>query len=421
MNLPRLRHNIAALGAMEIAIYLIPLVTLPYLTRTLGVESYGKVAFVQVVIAFSMLLVDYGFSWSATQKISAHRGERALIAKIFSATWAAQWLLAMLACVFISAALLTIPLLSRDANLYVMGMLIVFGNVLFPLWLLQGLERMREVAIIQVISRIAVLPLVFIFVRDSTDTIIAVALVGMGSVIAGIMSLVWIKRFKIVEFQRPVIHEIAGALRAGAGLFVSRISISTYTVLIPLILGVVAGPAVLAYFNLADKARSAAQSALSPIAQALFPRMSHLYKYDQIGARNLLNKSMLAVLLVGGGSGALLWVFSDYIVLILGGPSFSDAAAVLRWLSMLPLIIGLSNIFGVQVMLPNGLNRIFNSILIAASIISLIVVWPLVRHNGASGAAQTILVIEIFVTCCMGGYLWHHGYFKKGLGVKNEI
>lgn len=418
MTLPRLRHNIAALGAMQIANYLIPMLTLPYLTRTLGVESYGKVAFVQVVMAYFILLTDYGFSWSATQKIAAHRGDRELTAKIFSATWAAQWLLAMLASVFLSIAVFTIPLLRIDANLYVMGMLLVVGNVLFPLWLFQGLERMREVAIIQVVSRVAVLPLVFILVRDSTDTLFAVALVSMGSVMAGIISLVLIKRNKLVEFQRPVICEIVQTLRASAGLFVSKISISSYTVLTPLILGAVAGPTALAYFNLADKARGAAQSALSPISQALFPRMSHLYKNDQSSARNLLNKSMLAVFLIAGGVSIFLWFFSDYIILILGGPTFGDAADVLKWLALLPLIIGFSNIFGVQVMLPNNLNKIFNSILIGASLISLIIVWPLVSQNGATGAAQTFFAIETFVTCCMGAYLWHNGYFKKSCEAK---
>jgi uncharacterized membrane protein YozB (DUF420 family) len=70
-------------------------------------------------------------------------------------------------------------------------------------------------------------------------------------------------------------------------------------------------------------------------------------------------------------------------------------------------------------MLPNNLKKEFNSILMLASIISLIIVWPLINQNGASGAAQTFLATEIFVTTCMGLYLWNNGHLKGS--EKNEI
>lgn len=413
MKLPRLRHNIAALGAMQIANYLIPMVTLPYLTRTLGVESYGKVVLVQAVMAYFILLVDFGFSWSTTRKIAAHRGNHQFIANIFSATWAAQWLLALVSSILLLVSVVAIPFFNKDANLYLMGMLLIVGNVLFPLWLLQGLERMREVALIQVVSRVVFLPLVFILVRDTSDTLLAVALVGMSPVLAGVMSLVWIKRNQLVEFERPVFSAIVQALREGSGLFLSRITISSYTILTPVILGTVAGTTALAYFNLADKARNAAQSALSPISQALYPRMSHLYKNDPASANMLLRRSMLAVFLIAGGISTFLWFFSDLIILILGGSKFGDAAGVLKWLALLPLIIGFSNILGVQIMLPNNMNKSFNTILIGAGVISLVVIWPLVRHNGAVGAAQTFFATELFVTFCMGTYLWNKGYLNR--------
>ncbi len=79
---PRLRDNIMALGVVQLSNYAIPLITLPYLTRVLGPEAYGKVAFAQVLMAYFILLTDYGFSWSATRKISAHRAERAYISEV---------------------------------------------------------------------------------------------------------------------------------------------------------------------------------------------------------------------------------------------------------------------------------------------------------------------------------------------------
>ena len=412
MTFPKLRHNIAALGIMQIANYLIPMATIPYLTRVLGVESFGKMVFVQAVMAYLILLVEFGFSWSTTREIAANRGNRKLISAIFASTWAAQWLLALIASLCITLLVITIPSFKIDASLYAAGMLLVFGSVLFPLWLLQGLERMREVAVIQVVSRLVFLPFIFIFVNSSNDLLLLMLLFGMGPIFAGVVSLFWIRSQRFVDFQRPMLSQIFKVLHESRMLFLSKATISSYTTLIPLILGIVAGPAALAYFSLADRLRSAAQSGLSPISQALFPRMSHLYKTDQLAAGKLLRRSTLAIVCISGGLSLILWLFAETIIFILGGAAFSSSVTILKWLAILPLIVSLSNIFGVQIMLPNQLNRSFNFILVGAGVISLGCIWPFAKYNGGVGASQTILITELFVTLAMGAYLWKKNYLS---------
>lgn len=412
MTFPRLRHNIAALGVMQIANYLIPMTTLPYLTRVLGIESFGKMVFVQAVMAYLVLFVEFGFSWSATREIAANRGDHKLISAIFSTTWTAQWLLVCIACFFMTALVLAIPSFTSDAALYAAGMLLVLGSVLFPLWLLQGLEKLREVAVIQVMSRLVFLPFIFIFVNSPNDLLLLMLLLGMGPVLAGAVSLAWIRHHRFVEFQRPFFAQVVKVLHESRMLFLSKATISSYTTLIPLVLGVVAGPVALAFFSLADRIRSAAQSGLAPISQALFPRMSHLYKSDQPAAEKLLKRSALVIACIAGGLSLVLWFFAETIILLFGGAAFLPSIAILKLMALLPLILSLSNIFGVQIMLPNNLTRSFNFILIGASVISLILIWPLSKFYGATGAAQTILVTEAFVTLAMGIYLWKKNYLS---------
>jgi len=110
-------------------------------------------------------------------------------------------------------------------------------------------------------------------------------------------------------------------------------------------------------------------------------------------------------------SGAL-WLLADWFVLLLGGTEFRPAAAVLRLLAPLPLIIGLSNLLGVQIMLPRGLNAAFNGILSTAAATSLALIWPMATQWGAEGAAATILLVELMVTLCMAAMLWHRGLLK---------
>jgi PST family polysaccharide transporter len=412
MSLPRLRHNIAALGALQIASYLIPLVTLPYLTRVLGVVAFGKVAFVLAVMAYFVLLTDYGFSWSATRQIAAHRNDHHFVSSVFSATWSAQWLLAFISGLTLIIAVTAIPQLKQDSSLYLTGFTLVIGNVFLPVWLLQGLERMREVAVIQVSGRLLALPPIFLLVKSPQDAIWAIALTGLGPFIAGLFTLYWIGKKRLILWQCPTWSQTFGALREGGPLFISKVSISLYTIITPLALGSISGITTLGYFSLADRIRSAAQALLAPISQALFPRMSHLFKYDPLSAHNLLKRSTLVIIALSGMTSSFIWGAADWIILLLGGKAFASAAATLRWLAFLPLIISLSNILGVQIMLPNGLNRQFNKILGTAAAFSLLIIIPLIFWKSAEGAAISTLLTEAFVTITMVVFVYKHGYHK---------
>jgi len=363
-------------------------------------------------MAYLVLLVEFGFSWSTTREIAANRGDRKLISAIFSTTWTAQWLLVLIAVLLLTVFVFAIPSFKSDARLYAAGMLVVLGSALFPIWLLQGLERMREVAVIQVSSRLIFLPFILIFVTSPNDLLLLMLLLGLGPVLAGLISLAWIRHHQIVDFQRPFFFQVVKVLHESRMLFLSKATISSYTTLIPLVLGLVAGPVALAYFSLADRIRSAAQSGLSPISQALFPRMSHLYKTDPGTANKLLKRSTFAIACIAGGLSLILWFFAETIVFIFGGSAFSPSAVILKWMAILPLILSLSNIFGVQIMLPNHLTKSFNFILMGAGIISLVIIWPFARYNGALGASQTILLTELFVAVGMGVYLWKKNYLS---------
>ena len=108
----------------------------------------------------------------------------------------------------------------------------------------------------------------------------------------------------------------------------------------------------------------------------------------------------------------MLWGLSNWLVNILAGPGFEQAAKVLQWIAFLPLLIGFSNLLGVQIMVPKKLNRPFNIILTTAGLTSLLIVWPLVTARQEIGAAQTFLITEGLVTASMMAFLWHRGHLS---------
>lgn len=410
---PRLRNNIAALGVVQISNYVIPFITLPYLTRVLGPVAYGKVVFAQVVMTYFVMLVDYGFSWSATRKIAANRSDSVFVSRVFVGTWLAQWLLVALAAASAAALVAFSPRLESDAVLYAAAFTAVLGNVLFPIWFLQGLERLQAVAAIQVVSRALALLPIFTLVTSPRDTVLFLLISGGGTMLGGLLALYWMHRNRLVDWCWPGWHAVFDELKEGLSLFGSRVSISFYTTFVPLALGWIAGPVAVGNFQVADKVRSAAQGLLSPISQALYPRMSALFKADKEAALALGQRSAVVIAVLAGFGGLLLFLLSPWVVSLLAGSQFPAAVTVLRWLAFVPLIVGLSNMFGVQIMLPNQMNKAFNVILVGAAALGVLVVIPLVHTFQVDGAAAAVLFIELFVTVAMGVLLWRRGFLSE--------
>lgn len=420
MKPPNLIHNIAALGSVQVATLLLPLVTLPYVTRVLGVEAWGKVAFVQIMLGYFGMIVNWGFSWSATRKVAAVREDVQKLSSIFMAVWVAQWFLALAVSLLLILLIVFVPFFQKDALFYLYGIGLIVSVALSQIWFLNGLERMKAVAVIQIMPRIIAVPIYFLLIRSPRDAPLMIAINAASSLISGMLTIFWIRKNIALRWQYPSFLPVWQELKEGGMLFASTVWINLYTTLTPVILGIIAGPVAVGYFALADRARQAAQSVLIPISQALFPRMSYLFVHDPAQARYLLKRSGIGVAGISGLISLTLWIGAKPIILLLGGQDFLPASQVLRWLASLPFVISLSNLFGVQVMLPNHKNKAFNLILGAAGALSLCMIFPFILWKEADGAAINTVLTECFVTITMWVYLMKKNFFSPNAGVKHE-
>lgn len=410
---PKIIHNITALVSVQVIGYVLPLITLPYVTRVLGVAGWGTVAWTQIVLGYFALLTNWGFMWSGTRKVARLRSSPEELSQTFYAILFAQWLLGAVAIILLLILISFVPLFRQFTPYYLFGIGIIGGNVLFPIWFLNGLELMKQVAVVQILTRLAAVPLIFAIIKKPQDAPLMIAIYAATNICGGIFSLLWIRRNLNLIWRMPRWTEIFGELREGGVLFASTAWIGLYTTLTPTILGVVAGPAAVGYYALADRLRQLAQSVMKPISDALFPRMSHLFANDAADARRLLLQSCAIILPMAAVMSIVLSVAAGPIVTLLAGAKFKAAIPVLRWLAPLPFIIAISNVFGVQIMLPRLKSKAFNRILAAAGFLSLIAILPLIRRWGAEGAAMNSFGVECFVTLSMGFYLWRTGFFGR--------
>lgn len=394
-------RNTLALAGVQAANLVMPLVTLPYLLRVLGVEQFGVYAFCQAVLAYCVVLADYGFNLSATQRIAQTQGQPEAISRLFWAMQAAKLLLVLAALGMLGLVVWVVPQFRAVWPVMLASAPVVLGSLLFPQWLFQGLERMGFVTVCTMIARALAIPLIFWAVHSTQDTWLAALIQACGSVIAGLLACVFIWRQRLVGWVRPHGGDVRQAFIDGWHIFISSAAISLYTTTIPVLLGLLTNHTAVGLFSAADKIRLACQSLITPLSNAVYPRVSALMAQSPQAGLALVRK----VLLIQGGLtfglSCSLWLLAPWAVRLIMGPQFDAAVSVLRVMAPLPFLIGLSNVFGIQTMLPLGLKRPFSRIVMASGLINITLMLALAPRWGAEGAAATVLITEGIVTLAM--------------------
>ncbi|CUW09608.1 Putative O-antigen transporter [Serratia grimesii] len=393
--------NIISLIGIQGVNYIIPLITLPYLVRILQPAGYGSLGFSLAIIQYFTILTDYGFNLSVTQKIAVNRDDKPYISKIFWSVISCKLLLGVGGGVVLSMMLLINDDMYNLRWILIASYITVFGSAIFPVWLFQGKESMGWIALSNITARLTTIPLIFALVKQPEDAWMAGGITGMTSILAGCIALFLIWKNRWVYWIKPDWDTIRKEYQEGWHVFISNAAISLYTTSTTVILGFIAGPIAVGYFVAADKLRQAAQGLISPVSQSFFPRVNSAMAEDhRLGF--LVVRKLLAILsIIGVSASAFLFVFSPDLIIIVYGENYEPAITVLRIISFIPIIICLSNVFGIQVLLVLGKKKVFSRVLILSGLVNLSILVPLAYYFKQDGAAISILVTEFFVTSAM--------------------
>ncbi|MBL1155991.1 MAG: flippase [Ignavibacteriae bacterium] len=390
--------NFTSLSLLQLANYIFPVITLPYLVRVLGPEKYGVINFAAAFSAYFVIITDYGFNLSATQEISVNRNDKEKVSEIFSSVLTIKIILFFLSSGIFFLIVNMFELFSNDAGLYSIMFIGVVGIVLFPLWVYQSVEQMKYILIINVAIRSVTVVSIFLLVKVENDYLLLAVIYTITQVMTGITGLFFAIRKFDLRYLFPSKVQLLEQLKKGWNLFLSSIWINLYTTSNVFILGLFAPNSVVGYYSAADKVRIAFQGILSSMSQSVFPYVNKLlaesYQKFLSFNRKLLKISVIIGIIISSS----LFLFAEPIVKIVLGNEYSPSVIVLRIIAWLPLIIFLSNVFGIQTMLPLNYQKRFSQILFLAALINLMISFSIVPSYFEIGTAVSMLVTEIFVT-----------------------
>jgi len=157
--------NIIALGSVQLTNYLLPLITLPYIIRIVGIEKFGIVSLVQSVMLYLLIIVDYGFNYTATLEILRNKDNAIALNRIVSGTMATKFLLLFLSFASLIILHISVTRFNEDGLLFLLGFSLVIGQAFFPMWFFQGIEKLKYITWFNLISRCTLTVLIFMFIQ----------------------------------------------------------------------------------------------------------------------------------------------------------------------------------------------------------------------------------------------------------------
>ncbi len=393
----KLADNIFSLYALISLYYLIPLAVLPYLVRVLGMERYGLIALAQSYALFFTTLTDYGFNFSATRSIAANREDHETVSQIFCSVFLIKAVLAIAGLSIVWLIVNFVPRFRGDAAFFLVGYVAVFGNALFPTWYFQGIERMRYISVITGICRLAAAAALFIFVHRPADALLALGLQSAGALLGGIIGLGLAIRSFQIRIRFPSNTLLKSTLADGWHLFLSTAGMGFYTNINVFLVGTLAGNLQAGYFAAAERLLRGMQALIAPIIQATFPHIASLKQQSRQKAISFVNRSLYWISGATLLPSALMFAFATLCTVLLFGRNAVDAASVVRWIAFLPVLSAISNVLGVNTMIPFGLDRQFSRIVITGGLLNVTLGSWLIHKWGANGAGASILIVELVI------------------------
>ena len=402
----RLLDNFISLTALQAINYIVPLITFPYLVRVLGIEGFGLFSFVMAVINYGVIITDYGFDLSATKHISTNSHNKAKINEIFSSVLIIKMVMALLFFLFLSLLILTVDKFSQSAVLYLYAFGLILGQVLFPVWFFQGIEKMRYITILNAVAKIIFMLAIFAFVDDKEDLYLVFIFNSIGAIIAGVLALnIAQKRFHVeLSFQEK--ETLVYYIKDAWYIFTSRIAVQLYQSINVIILGFFASNTLVGYYSIAEKIIRAIGSIMISLTRALYPYLNKVYD-DSLALFYKRNIQLsLFIFLLMAPIALLVYLYTpEILTLVMGMTPPPLVVTLLHIFAPILAVYLYGNQFTNMLVILNE-KKILNDIVVTAGILNVLIAPMAIYYYSVLGLIWLNIAIALFIYITKGYFIF---------------
>lgn len=405
-----IKKNFAFNIILSVTQVLFPLITFSYVARVISPVGIGTVSFVESICRYAILIAALGIPVYGVREVAKLKGDKVELSKLCSELLTIHFVATILISFIYMITVFSTAKLNLNLNYYLLGLLMVFSNIFIMEWYFQGIGDFKFITVRTLIVRIITTISVFFLVTNANQGFNFFLLTVLTNVINGIVNFWYAKKslnFSFsINFEKHKKH-----LKPLFYIFSTTISISIYVLLDTIMLGFLADEKAVGFYSMALKISKVPMLFVGALGLVLIPQLSSSFHQNDLeNFKILILKSLNFVITFSFPVIFFVFGISNELLHAFAGEQFVGAAVTLKILSVVVLLIGLSNVFGLQILTPMGKDKFLTFSVLLGTITSLSLNFILIPLYQERGAAITNIITELVVT---GATLYFTSKFIK--------
>lgn len=381
---------------------LFPLLTFPYVCRILLPAQIGQVNFYNSIIGYISLFTCLGIPMYAIREIARDRDDVVKMNRTAVEVLLLHTLLTLFGYIVVAILCLTVPQIKENVPLFLILSVTLIFTVIGCDWFYNGIEDFKYITIRGIVVKSISVVFLFLLVRTREDLLWYGVYCVVGSIGGNIFNFIRLRKYihkeNVIFSQLHIWRHLKPAIK----VFSFNVVISVYLQLNPVLLGFMKDTIAVAYFTAATKLMMMVTRISSSLGTVLMPRASHLVsegkkeEFDRLIQKSYDFTLAICIPLVIG-----LIFMAPYIVRVFCGSQYEDAIITSQIIAPITLVVGLSNIMGMQVLYPIGRINTVVKCTIYGAITNVVLNLALIPFLSYNGTAIAYLGAEVATTLSM--------------------
>ncbi|CAM3324531.1 oligosaccharide flippase family protein [Empedobacter stercoris] len=385
-NLKSLIINFISLALINAVNFVVPIFIIPFLVKKVGVENYGKYAFVFAFIFYFLYISQFGFSLTAVRDIAKNKNDLEKVNSIYNNVLNTKFFVLFVCFIILLTLVFSIDKLYEEKFLVLTTFLIVVGDVIGPTWLFQGMEKMKFVTIINVLAKLTYIILVLVFIKIPSDYLYIGLLQSIGFLVSGVITIYLAHKQFNIKYRLSSINEIINQLKYSFSSFITLIIPLLYVNTSSVIMGFLGQDKHVAYFDTSYKVSNGFVSINQILTNALYPFVSR--------KENMIKLASILLISVGAFMTILSFLLSEFIIINIMNLDMKESILPLKILCLSPLFLSIRSAFGVNYLLVKNHDKLYMKIAMFSSIFSFIIGFMIIQKWYSVGAAVVVVLAQ---------------------------
>jgi O-antigen/teichoic acid export membrane protein len=415
-NRSKVKENFIFNALYQISRIIVPVVTLPYLTRTLHAQGLGEYSFAYSVAYYFYIFIRLGLQNYGNRTIAYCRDDRKVLSRTFFEIYAFQ---AFLGIVVSLIYLVYCFVLAPNRSLALIFLLMVLSEIIDVTWAMYGLEEFKVTSSRDIAVKILTALAIFLFVKDAGDVGKYSLIYCVGFFLSQIVTIPFFVRQ--IEFVKPDLSGIRKHIKPNMILFLPTVAVSIYKTMDKIMLGAMANDVELGYYHSSENIIAVPLALITALGTVMLPRMSNMISRnsDSSEIEDAFNKSIAFAMFISTSICIGIMTVSKEFVPLFFGPGFEKCITLFYIILPSCIFLAFANVIRTQYLLPRKMDKLFIISLFSGAGVNLILNLILIPVFESVGAAIGTLVAEIAVCVIQAACVFKEA--KIGRNIINSI